>query len=1049
MQMKNGCVNKRIAMSMNLNRVILFCAIFLAPCMSNVMAEEGSAVFSIYLFKEGVPVQGAEVLADEKLLDLTSKHGSLHARLSQGRHEIVVRYKGEEIKKLNLKLAADERIRVILAQPSASQPVSTDVESSEGIKTIGDEATVNAAAGNVKGRLFGVVKSHESNAPLPGVRVFISGIAGALKTDGDGKYSIDVPVGKYSISFVHPEFSTQIYKDIEITEDAITTKSTALTPAGKDLGVFVVNAPTIESGYRALSDERRESSSVKEVIGAAQMSNAGASDAAGALKRVTGLTLVDGKYIFVRGLGERYSSTLLNGANLPSPDPTRRVVPLDLFPAGVLSGIVIQKTYSPDMPGDFSGGVVQLRTLGEIVEEPKSNVSLDLKYNSNTTFKEGHVYEGGSTDFLGIDDGGRQLPALVISETNGGVKPGALSEQATESFPQIYKTTPSTLPPGIKLKMLVMDVFEPLNSDYGWGYNLALNYENNWNLRTETRNTYSGDGLGGLVLENETERTRTQNEINLGGLMNFIFEAGESHRYESTSILTRQSTDTVVVDDSYLSENELNVRDTTLEWRETQLFSQQFRGEHDFASLNDLELDWHVTLSQAVQEVPFTRYYRYVENNDSYILTSDNVHQITFESLEDNTADFALNLTYPLYDLFGTYTKLKMGISNVQRDRESQILRFNWISPNNIDTSILQDSNPENIFIDANIGEDGFSLFNGTQPTDNYVAEQSLNSIYMMADVLVNDKWSFMAGARIEDNDQNVTTFELANPDEQVIGEIVSQDVMPAASVTWAFNEKMQLRAAASTTVNRPDFKELSSAPYIDAVSRDIIIGNPNLEQAEVTNFDLRWEWYVTHFESMSVSVFFKDFVNPIERTKLPGGGDSDVFSFINASAATNSGIEFEGRAWLSRFFGNSFSRWYVESNLALIDSKVTLGDEAGQLTNTDRPLQGQAPWIINLTLAYENLLSQTTANLLFNMSGESIVDVGTQGIPDAYAQPIPTLDFVYKKAFFRGQQDNVHLAIKVQNILNPDIEVLRGSELERSYNKGISISAQLKYSWK
>ncbi len=1032
---------------------ILLGVLFYTLASSVVIANSNTAVVSVYVFQQGVPVSNADVLSNGELIGFTNKLGAFHVQLAEGWHELVVNHQGLEIKKLNLKLVADERMRIILAQPSAEYPAATDIESSEGTKIIGENKGSQKLALSETGVLKGTVKSHQGNTPVPGVRVFISGISGAIKTDGDGNYTIKVPVGEYSVSFVHPDFSTQIFKSITVNTNTSTTRSAQLTPVGEELGEFVVNAPSIEGGFKALADEKRKSSSVKDVIGAKQMSNAGASDAAGALKRVTGLTLVDGKYIFVRGLGERYSSTLLNGANLPSPDPTRRVVPLDLFPTGVLSGIVIQKTYSPDMPGDFSGGVVQLRTLGEIPEEPESSISIELKYNSNTTFKEGLGYEGGSTDFIGFDDGSRSLPGLVDAETNGGVKPGELSEAAAESFPQIYNVTPSTLPPGFKLKMLFSDVFEPLDSDYGWGYNIALNYENNWDLREEIRNTYSGDGKGGVVLENQINRTRTENEINLGGLLNFIFEAGESHRYESNTILTRQTTDTVVREEGFLSENEINVRDTTLEWRETQLFSQQFRGSHQYAALNDLELDWYATLSQATRDVPFSRYYRYVENNGAYLLTRDNVHQIRYEALTDNTADFALNLSYPLYDLFGTFTKIKLGVSSLNKDRESQILRFTWLTPDNIDTEILRDENPDNIFTNANIGEDGYRLFNGTQPTDNYIAEQSIMAMYLMADVIVNDEWSFMAGARVEDNEQIVTTFELANPDEAVVGKIVSQDVLPAASLIWAFNDSMnknmQLRAAASATVNRPDFKELSSAPYIDPITRDVIIGNPNLQQSDVTNLDLRWEWYVTHFEGMSASLFYKDFVSPIEKTKLPGGGDSDVFSFVNAEGATNAGIELEGRAWLSRFFGGSLRGIYVESNLSLIDSTVRLGDNAGQLTSTSRPLQGQAPWIVNLILGYENLVSQSKATLLFNMSGEYIVNVGTQGIPDAYAQPIPTLDFVYKKSFFRGREDNLHLSLKVQNILNPDIEVLRGGELERSYNKGVSVSAQLKYSWK
>jgi len=1020
--------------------------IFLYAFSSSLLAAEKTAIVSVYVFKQGVPLSSADVSSNGRHIGVTNRHGSLHMQLKPGWHEVLVSYQSQEVKKLNLDLKPDERIRVILAQPSPEYPTSTDIESSEGTKIISNNKKL--ATGD-KGMINGVVTSLQGNAPLSGVRVFVSGISSAIKTDDQGRYKIAVPVGKYSISFVHPEFSTQIFKNVSVKKNANTTKSTELTPAGKDLGEFVVNAPNIEGGFKSLAMEKRSSSSVKDVIGAKQMSNAGASDAAGALKRVTGLTLVDGKYIFIRGLGERYSSTLLNNASLPSPDPTRRVVPLDLFPTGVLSGVVIQKTYSPDMPGDFSGGVVQLRTLDEIPEEPESNMSVQLKYNSNTTFQDGLVYEGGSTDFFGIDDGGRALPALVDSETNGGARPGTLTELAAESFPQTYQTSPKTLPPGVKLKMLFSDAYEPLSSNNGWGYNLAFNFENNWNQLDEVRNTYNGDGSGGVVIENEIQRSRTENEINLGGLFNFIFEIGEANRLESNTILSRQTTDTVVTDSGFLSENEINVRDTTLEWRETQLFSQQFRGEHEIDYLSDLKIDWHATVSQALRDVPFTRYYRYIENNNQLALTSDNVHQIRYEALEDNTTDLAINFTYPVYDLFGTFTKIKAGVSSINKDRDSQSIRFNWISPNDLNQQIFQDNNPDNVFTNENIGDSGFSLFNGTQATDNYIATQTLNSVYLMADVVASEKWSFMTGVRFEDNFQNVTTFELSNPSESVVGEISNQDVLPAASVTWAFNKKMQFRAAASQTVNRPDFKELSRAPYIDPVTRDIIIGNPDLKQADLTNLDLRWEWYLTHFEGMSASLFYKDFLNPVERTKLAGGGDSDIFSFVNADAATNAGIEIEGRFWLSRFFGKSLNGMFFESNVSLIDSVVQIGDDAGQLTNTSRALQGQAPWIVNMTFGYENLISQTKANLLFNMTGEYIFDVGTQGLPDAYLQSVPVLDFIYKKSFFRGREDNLKLTVKLLNLLDPDIEVLRGGEIERSLTKGRTITAQLQYSWR
>lgn len=1020
----------------------------MAP-IAAAMADSGPAVMTMYVFREGLPQSNIALRVDGQLLSETNQYGALKARIEPGKHKYELLRRGEVIHTIEHESVEGERFQVIVAQPSAEFSPSSDLESSQGAT---QRADVEVAEGDLT-VLKGRVVSIENNAPVPGVKVFLSGVPNALRTDADGLYVTEVPAGIYSISFVHPDYSTQILKKVDIAAGKDNVFSTEMTPSGLNLGEVVVNSPSLTGGLLALADEKRNSSSVKDVLSAEQMSNAGDSDAASALSRVTGLTLIDGKFVYVRGLGERYSSVTLNGASVPSPDPTRKVIPLDLFPTSALSSVVVQKTYSPDMPGDFSGGVVQLRTLSQLPEEPSNSFSVSGGINTNTTFVEGNTYEGGATDFLGIDDGTRELPDEVEDAVKGDDAGGVLSEAEAESLSQIYNVDPLALPPDFGMKYKVSDVFQPLDADYGWGYNVALNYSNGWSHRITDETTYSGIE-GFLREENVTTSTETENEINLGGMANVLLELGGNTLLESNTFITRKTTNTVTLDEGFLSENEINVQDTTLEWVENQLINQQFRGEHLFPSANDLLFEWQTSFAQASRYEPDTRFYRYSEDaQGDFGLTSSNVHSIVYEDLVDDTIDVSGDFTLPIYDFFGMQAKLKSGFSIVEKDRDSELIRLALISDGTLTDDELEED-PEDILNDDNIGGDdtgdqGYTIADNTQPSDNYVAEQLLTGTYLLGELDINPRHSLMAGARVESNQQKVTTFQLTQQDIAQVGELDETNVMPAMSYTWKFADDMQFRVAYSETLNRPDFKELSTAPYIDPETRDLIIGNPNLEQAEITNFDLRWEWYLTRYETISAAFFTKDFTNPIEKTKIPGGGDTDVFSFDNVDKAVNTGVEIESRVWLSRLLGERFNSYYFESNLSLISSEVTITDSNANLTSTGRPLQGQSPWIVNLTLGYDDLVARRKMALVFNAFGERISDVGTDGFPDAYEQTAPSLNFVYKQEVFEGDEDRLDFSLKLNNLLDPEYVILRGGEVESSYTKGISASASVKYSWK
>ncbi len=1035
--------------------VLLFTILQLAS--SNASAAE-AARLHLYVFQNGIPVEGVALLTGQFRLGATDMNGALHLKIQPGEQRLGLRHDAKMLRTLDLNLRAEESLLIIANIADDGTKVNLEIESSHGNKqsesvldeTSGAETSVPDES---LATLAGLVSTFQEGTPIPGARVFISGISEKLRSDTEGHFNIRIPAGVYAISVIHPDFTTQTIEEITLARGEIVHQNFLLTPNAMALEEYVVTSPYLEGSFSALADEQRNSYAVAEVVSSEQMSNSGDSDAAGALKRVTGLTVVDGKFVYVRGLGDRYSSTTLNNANLPSPDPIRRVVPLDLFPTDVLGSMVIQKTYSPDMPGEFGGGAVQLRTRG-LPEERTRKMSVSLGGNTRATFQDGLSYKGGATDFLGIDDGTREFPDLLNEMTNGGktlltaLTPEQV-EAAGESLPPVYATESVTLPPDVGFKLNLGDRYEDYDGKWGWGYLFGLNYKNDWSLREETRATYGLDGRGGLNPLDESMLQITTNEIDLGGILNLSLELGNNHTMESTTLLTRQTNDRVLFEEGFLSENSLTIRDTTLEWVENQLFMEQLRGNHILPRFNDLTIDWQATYASASRNEPDTRFYRYEQREDGLFGFSDRgqSNETSFEKLDDNSIQLGIDFTLPIYDLFGAQANIKYGLNHLRKKRDSNFSRFRFLtdfSRNNIDPNDLVTSSPEEILNADFIGPNGYQLRNTTLPTDNYTAEQTVTAQYLMANTQLKHL-KIMGGARVERSQQEVTTFQLTNPDQATKADLDDTDILPALSLTWLLGSKQQLRMGVGRTVNRPDFKELSEAPYIDPDSRWIVIGNPNLKRAIINHYDLRWEWYLTKFEGLSAAIFYKDFDQPIEQVVRLGAGG--IRSFANAESAINYGLELQGRAWLSRFFGRKASRFYVESNVSLIESEVKLGDAGAQQTNPNRPLQGQAPWVVNFTLGYENLITTTKAALLFNMAGEFITSVGTKGLPDAYAQPVPLLDFVYSRNLYEGTRGNkLKFKLKAQNILDPTIEILRDNEVERSTRKGITFKVALEY---
>lgn len=828
-------------------------------------------------------------------------------------------------------------------------------------------------------------------------------------------------------------------------------------PEGEDTtelsGVEVEGSYT-EGGQELYTDERRATASVTEAVSAEQIARTGDSDAASTLKRVTGLSVVDGRYVFVRGLGDRYSSVLLNGAQIPSPDPTRRVVPLDLFPTELLEGVVIQKSYSADLPGEFGGGTVQLRTRGAPVGFV-AKLGFGLGYDSSATFDDGLGYDGGSGDWTGFDDGAREMPEALaqaiadgtvlrpVSPTNpNGFTPTQLEGFGEALADQGYAIAGRDLKPNSQFSGAIGNRFEL--GDVPVGVLAAVRYANNIDHSDEVRNSYAVLGDGSLVQSSGLDVARTTENVELSTFLSFGADLGENHRLKNTTMLLRSTEDEAKIAEGYTEDPADISRFYSLEWIENELLATQFAGEHRFPAARDLSLNWQYTLAQATRESPSTRTYRYDRNNSSqqflFSRRSDS-NATVFSDLVDDSQDFSFAFKLPLMLNDEAYLDLSAGGGLLRRERESDIRRFEFsgVGPLANDPLVIAGATPDQIFTPDNIGVSGFQLREVTRGTDNYTADQDLDALFMSADLNWKSKYRFTLGLRHEANDQEVSTFALGSTSAPTVASIRSDDLLPSAAFTWLYSDAAQWRLSYSETVSRPDFRELSPAPYTDPLLDLETIGNPDLKPTAIQHLDLRWEYYFSYSESFSAALFLKDFSDPIEKIQVPGTGS--LLSLANADSASNQGIELDYFRGLE-FLGERWTNFYTAANYAWIDSEIELDGVNDIQTNDTRPMQGQSPYVANLQLGYRKPDNNLEATLLYNVFGKRISQVGVFGAPDIYEQDFHSLDFNLRKQF----DAEWTLKLRLRNLLDPKVEFTQGDEITRAFRRGRELGLTLEW---
>lgn len=1013
---------------------------------SVALAED--AKVTVFVFLKGSPLSQINITENNQIVGTTDSQGAAQMSLPDGIRTLVFKSQDDELYRHEINLRAGELVQLLVDfKVKGDQQPFVDVESS-----IAADAAVSLTKAVADDAIMvpfnGFIVDAEKQKPVVGAKVYMSGLADFIVTNAQGEFSTEVAVGTYNISVLHAQFNSQIKSNLEISDAAQNTVNIELTPAGAELPEFVVVEPFIEGSLASVLEERRSNNSVANYLSMEQISKSGDSDAAGALKRVTGLTLVDGRFIFIRGLGERYSSTLLNGANLPSPDPTRRVVPLDLFPTSIIASIEVQKGYAAHLPAEFGGGSVVLRTIS-VPDENFLDVGLSYGYNSQTTGKNGLKYAGGDSDWSGFDDGSRALPRLladaIAGDTElrpnnpffaGGFSPEEL-ELIGESLNTDYDLRFANIDPGLGFDAAGGMRFD-LDSGPTLGFSAALEYGSDYQSRSELRRDYVVSSGTNLALDSEELSQTTTRDINASGFLTTGIQFSDLHQISANYMLLRSTQNLAEIAEGFNEDLGNSRRIYELRWSERDLSSLQVFGEHTYPVLSDLKFDWQYTDSEANFDEPDNRIYRYDQRDegDFVFSTRNDSNSRVFRTLADQSRNIRYDLKLPLTFNNNHDLLFNFGQNWVNKDRNSDIRRFVFEDVGPLANQVNR-SNPLSDILNPNfIAPDGFQLIEVTRATDNYFASLDIKGSYYGFDYAYQENLRFSLGARHESFDQSVTTFRLFDPNQSPItASLEDNDWFPAFSSTWIMNDSHQFRFNYSQTATRPDFKELSSAQFKDPVLNRNVIGNPDLVVGTITHWDLRWDKYFSPGEFVSLSLFYKQFENPIEITILPGS--SRIISYDNAEAAENAGVELELYKDFS-FLGERLANFYVSANYAYIDSEIQLNTDgpSGQTNNT-RPLQGQSPYVVNVQFGYDNKDRGSSASLLLNQFGERISEAGTSGRPDIYEQPFKQMDFVYSQTFAQRWK----VSFKAKNLLDDEVVFLQGDEITRTFKRGRGFS--------
>ncbi len=826
---------------------------------------------------------------------------------------------------------------------------------------------------------------------------------------------------------------------------------------------------TVQGVY--IPDEKRSTSEISNILDSEAFALSGDGDVASAVQRLPGISRTREGYVFVRGLGDRYSSTLLNNSAIPSTDPLKRIVPLDIFPTSLISSVLVQKTFSPEYPADFGGGVIDLRTKA-VPDDFVLEFGVSGSYNTEATGKTGLSYDGTSSEIFGYGGSRRNIPTELLQDvTLESLTPAEL-EAAGEAIPNIWSIDSEPLYPGAGFNFVWGNRYD-VGDESAFGFYAALTYDVNQRNREGVRRTVTASNAGPVIRSNiapevcdlqNFEGEDVQNcglrqsnlDVSLNGIVSLGYEFNNDHSVNFTTTVLRDSTKRALIEKGLFSgEEDLRTR-SFIDWIESQVWTNQLTGEHyvnlfgDSETFQTTEINWRANISRSDRDVPLRRetVYEYNDNLDAdLILPRTDSNFTTYNALDEETKEFGVDIVQPVY-IGGFLADILAGFTYQEKERSFGLVRYNYEFPAGITTDLRQLA-PEIIFGSANIGPGQIELTEVFDASDFYTADYENIQPYLGADVEISPKLRFRFGMRYEDSTQVVNTNERTGDQLPVRVTQRGEFWLPAATLTYEIIDNMQLRFAFSQTINRPDARELATARFLDDERNLTFEGNPNLRIAEINNFDARFEWYFAAGESLTIGAFYKDFTNPIEQSASALGEDR-LYSPVNAESAELKGIEVEVEKilFLQDWFGWDWlgtREMFIRANGSYIDSEtVTAEENLGFVTNATRRFQGQSEWLGNLQFGWRDYDRGENFAIILNYTGERQNFVGLFGADDEFERPPVMLNFAYSKEFEVG--DNIlELSVEAQNLLEDEVEfvqdgiVVEGYEIGRTFSIGFT----------
>ena len=916
----------------------------------------------------------------------------------------------------------------------------------------------------------GITLEDGSGKPLIGVNIQIKSIRKFTTSDSDGKFSFSgVPIGKYEMEFSILSFETKIVSDVEVVANETFTMTVSLEEKKNQLEEVVIKKVKAKAeSVNSLLSMQKNSVRVSDGISAETIRKTPDKTTSDVLKRISGASVQDNKFVVIRGLNDRYNTSYLNGAPLPSSEPDRKAFSFDIFPANMIDNLVIYKTASPDLPGEFAGGVIEINTKAT-PDKSFQSLSVGSGYNTVTTGKKQVYYKGGSTDWLGIDDGSRSIPSYVPSTSQFQTLQQTNNQSSITQIADIAKKYQSdwnlyekTFSPNTSLQYTIGNKFN-LKDDQSLGYLASVTYNKTNNYAHTLRKSYETPGA---LLTDQVDDAYSE-QVLLGALANFSLKVDSNSSFTFKNMYSINSTNKVIERNGSLSQESdpLYSSTTARMFTSNEIYTGQLNGEHYLPS-SKIKISWVGSYSNIKRSIPNERRNTYV-----YVKFDDGTQTDPFAFFSINTvggeSPGSMYVSKNLEDLYSTKvdvsrkvkfgenfsTEFKAGFFNQSRYRNFTARQLGYIpfygtvNGINYGNSTFSQTIPyldnASIFNSSNMGiispnVSGLTLYDGTKGNDSYKASSKLNASYIMMDHSFFNIFRLIWGARIENYSQLLDSK--ADNGSPIKVDNSETDFLPSVNLICSVTKKQNIRLSFSKTLNRPEFRELAPFLFYDAETKRNREGTPDLKIAKVFNADLRYEIFPGKGQLFSISAFYKKFNDPIELQAQANNTDK----YKNAKSGENKGVELEYRTLLSSVFGTENQKVLNDltffTNLAIIRSKVDISNLVASSTIQEIPLQGQSPYVFNAGLQYVNSEQGWSASANLNKIGDRIAFQGNQtagaSTPALWEKGRTFLDFQFSKSLAKK---SIELKLNVQNILAQDLIFYQNNDLGKTNVTGIN----------